>query len=111
MKCLGNNVVIVREQAAADVNGIVLPDSAKKESRRGQIVCVGPDCELNVGDKVLVPLLTMMRVMQTGAFDLEYRGEPALVVKEEDIAVVWTPNDEGYEEKPRPKIVSGLTRG
>jgi len=109
MECLGNNVVIVREKSADVERGIVLPDSAKKESKRGQVVCAGPECKrLKVGDKILVPLLTMMRVMQTGAFDLEYEGEPALVVKEEDVAVVWTSDMEDYEEKPQPRLVTGL---
>jgi co-chaperonin GroES (HSP10) len=75
MKCLHNNVVIVREKSIDQEKGILLPDSAKKESKRGQIICAGPDCkDLKVGDKILVPLLTMMRVMQTARPGCEGRG-------------------------------------
>ncbi|MCP4541709.1 MAG: hypothetical protein GY832_31645 [Chloroflexi bacterium] len=101
--------MLIREKNEAVEKGILLPDSAQKESKRGEIVCVGPDVQtLDVGDRVLVPLLTMMRVMQTGAFDLEHEGEPALVVKEEDVAVVWRRGEEGYEEKPRVGITTSV---
>lgn len=107
MKCLFNNVVIVREKSADTDRGIVLPDSAKKKSNRGEVVCAGPDCRLlDVGDRVLVPLLTMMRVQQTGAFDLMVDGQPALVIKEEDVAVVWDKDDPDYEPKVEPQIVA-----
>ena len=90
MKCLHDNVVLIRGENQTERKGILLPDSAQEESNTGEVICVGPDVkDIKVGDTVLVPLLTFMRVMSTKQVDLFIDGKPALVVKEEDIAVVW----------------------
>jgi len=106
MKCLANNMIIVREKSDAEKNGILLPENARKEKPYGEVICVGPDCKnVAVGDRVLIPLLTLMRMRQTGVCDLEVelvpgKPEPALVVKEEDVAVVWEKDVEGIPCEP-----------
>jgi len=95
MKCLNGNIIIVRGENQSERRGIILPESSQEESNIGEVICIDESITtVAVGDTVLVPLLTMMRVMQTKMFDLTVDGKPALVVKEEDISVVW-PKDEG----------------
>jgi len=94
MKCLSDNIIVIRGENQSERKGILLPDSAQEESNRGEVICIGPDVKsLKVGDTVLVPLLAMMRVKQTGIFDLMVNEKPALVLNESDVAVVW-PQDE-----------------
>jgi len=98
MKCLHNNVVVIQGKKASERKGIILPESAQEEANVGEVLCVGPECkDVKVGDTVLVPLLTMMRVTQTGAFDLTVGEKKALVFKEEDIAVMWPKEDDEPE--------------
>ncbi|MBW2604695.1 MAG: co-chaperone GroES [Deltaproteobacteria bacterium] len=90
MKCMNGNIVIVRGKNQSERKGIILPEAAQEESNVGEIICIDETImSLDVGDTVLVPLLTMMRIRQTGMCDLIVDGKPALVIKEEDIAVVW----------------------
>ena len=94
MNCLHDNIIVVCGENQSERGGILLPDSAQEESNRGEVICIGPDVKsLKVGDTVLVPLLAMMRVKQTGIFDLTIDEKPALVLNESDVAVVW-PQDE-----------------
>jgi len=99
MKCLHDNMVIVREKSDAEKNGILLPEAAREQKLRAEVICIGPGVQhVQVGDKVLIPMLTAMRMRQTGICDLEVeltpgKPEPALVVKEEDVAVVWLKNE------------------
>jgi co-chaperonin GroES (HSP10) len=91
---LGNNLVVVRGAKQGERRGILLPDTAQEESNTAEVIAIGPDVKyIRVGDTILVPMLTYVRVMQTRTFDLtvSVAGEekPALVIKEEDVAVVW----------------------
>ncbi|NOQ21627.1 MAG: hypothetical protein GQ565_03110 [Candidatus Aegiribacteria sp.] len=94
MRCLHDNIVLIRGKNVTERKGILLSDSAQEESNTGEVICIGPDVKsIQVGDTVLVPLLTFMRVMSTKQVDLMVNDKPALVVKEEDIAVVWPQED------------------
>ena len=96
MKCLHDNLVIIRGENQSERKGILLPEGAREESNVGEVICIGPGVQqIDVGDTVLVPLLAMMRVKQTGIFDLMVDEKPALVLRESDVAVVWHKDVEG----------------
>jgi len=90
MKCLHDNLVIIRGENQSERKGILLPEGAQEESNVGEVICIGPGVQhIDVGDTVLVPLLTQMRVIQTKMCDLTADEKPAMVIKEADVAVVW----------------------
>lgn len=94
MKCLGNALVVVQGKKQSERKGILLPDSAQEDSPLGEVIAIGPGVQqIDVGDHVLIPTMTWLRVMNTRKFDLmvEVNGEetPGLVLKEDEIAVVY----------------------
>ena len=90
MKCMNGNIIIVRGENQSERKGILLPESAQEESNIGEVICIDESINtIDVGDTVLVPLLTMMRVRQTHMFDLVVDGKNALVISADDIAVIW----------------------
>ena len=98
MKCLGDNIVVVQGERQTERKGILLPDSVQEDSPNGEVIAIGPEVrDIRVGDTILIPAAVWFRVMQTRKFDLtvEIDGteKPALVLKEEEIAVIW-PKDE-----------------
>jgi co-chaperonin GroES (HSP10) len=90
MKALADFVVVMQGEKATERKGILLPDVAREQSNRAEVVAIGPKVTtIAVGDTVLIPLLTLMRINSTHVCDLMIDDRPALVLKEEDIAVVW----------------------
>jgi co-chaperonin GroES (HSP10) len=90
MKALGEFIVVMQGEKASERKGIFLPDSAQEQSNKAEVIAVGPDVKhIKVGDTILIPLLTLMRVANTHICDLMIDDRPALVLKEEDVAVVW----------------------
>ncbi len=94
MKVLGNNLVVVQGEKQSERKGILLPDTAQEENCRGEVIAIGPGVQtIDVGDSVLIPLTTYARIMRMKAFDfaVTINGEekPAVVIPEDEIAVVW----------------------
>ena len=90
MRALGNYLVVMPGEKASERKGILLPESAQEQSNQAEVVAVGPDVKhIAVGDTILIPMMTMARVAHTQAVDLMIEDKPALVLKEEDVAVVW----------------------
>lgn len=95
MKALSTFVVIQPGEKAKERKGILLPESVQEDPTMATVVAVGPDVTtVAEGDAVLIPLMTQMRLMHSGGVvDFFIDERPALVVKEEDIAVVWPKNE------------------
>jgi len=90
MIALGDYIVAVPGKRQSERKGIVLPESAQQDSPVAEVVAVGDKVENVVpGDHILIPLMTQMRMMQTHVVDFFYDEKPAIVVKEEDVAVIW----------------------
>jgi len=90
MKCLGNSLVVIQGQKQSERKGILLPDSAQENNPLAEVIAIGPGVQcIDVGDHVLIPMTTYVRIMHTGKFDLEIEGKPALVLKEDEIQVVY----------------------
>jgi len=50
----GERVIVKRISEETSAGGIILPDSAKQRSLRGEIVAAGPDCEwVEKGEQVV----------------------------------------------------------
>lgn len=41
IKASGNHVLIIRDEAASEKNGLIVPDNAKKKPNMGKIISVG----------------------------------------------------------------------
>jgi co-chaperonin GroES (HSP10) len=97
MKCLNDFVVAIPGEKETQKKGILLPEGAQEDSPIAEVVAVGgfaeADYGINVGDHILIPLMTQMRLMQTKCCDLMIDDKPAIVVKAEDVAVVWPKED------------------
>lgn len=88
IKPLGNQVVIQRHKSEESVGGIYLPESAKKESKMGTVVAVGPGkkntkgelevSQLKVGDEVLFQTFSGVEMESD-------QGEELLILSEDDI--------------------------
>jgi len=90
MKCLGNNLVVIQGQKQSERRGILLPDSAQEDSPLAEVIAIGPGVQtIDVGDHVLIPMMTWLRVVHASRFDFEVGGKPALVLKEDEVQVVW----------------------
>jgi co-chaperonin GroES (HSP10) len=94
MKVLGNNLVVVQGEKQSERKGILLPDAAQEASNRAEVIAIGPGVQqIDVGDHVLIPLMTLARLAHTHICDLMVNDKPALVLKEDEVAVVWEKDD------------------
>lgn len=90
LKPLGDRVIIKQlEEESTTKSGIIIPDTAKEKSRRGEVLAVG---EGAYDDGKLVPMqvkkgdVVIYREYAGDEFKLE--GEKVLILKEEDIIAV-----------------------
>lgn len=88
---LGDRVIVRRsKEEEATKAGIILPDTAKEKSERGEVIAVGSgkllengtrsSMSVKVGDKVLFK--------KYGPDEIKVDGEEVLVISEEDILAV-----------------------
>lgn len=101
MRCRQDYVVVIQGEKQTERRGIVLPDMAQEDSFKGEVIAVGPDVEdIEIGDHILIPISAYVRVMRTQKFDfsvsIDGEDKPAIVVKAEEIAVVW-PREDGVQ--------------
>lgn len=97
MRALGNYLVVMQGEKAAERKGILLPDTAQETSNKAEVLAVGPDVKnIKVGDTVLIPLMVLVRLSHTQVCDLMIDDKPALVLDANDVAVVW-PAETGEE--------------
>jgi co-chaperonin GroES (HSP10) len=90
MQALQDYIVVMEGEKAKERKGIILPDSAQEHSNKAEVIAVGPDVRMiEVGDTILLPMDTILRVMTTHTADLMIDDKPAFVVKEGDVAVYW----------------------
>jgi chaperonin GroES len=79
--------VVIKPAAAEEKTsgGIIIPDTAKEQPQRGEVIAVGPGKDGNLmtvqkGDTVLYGKYAGQKV--------EFEGEEFLIMREEDILVV-----------------------
>lgn len=90
LKPLGDRVIIKQlEEESITKSGIIIPDTAKEKSRRGEVLAVG---EGAYDDGKLVPMqvekgdVVIYREYAGDEFKLE--GEKVLILKQEDIIAI-----------------------
>jgi chaperonin GroES len=87
IKPLGNRLLVRRSQAQTSKGGIILPDSAQKKPREGEVIAVGPgkidengqleSLTVKVGDHILFG--------EYAGTEVEVENEKYLIVSEEDV--------------------------
>ena len=74
--------------------GIHLPDSAKKETRRGTVVSAGPGVRNKAGD-ALVPMTVKagdeVLYGRYAGSDIEFEGEKYIIMRESEVLARLTP--------------------
>ena len=86
MQPINDRVVIIPADAEETTKGgIIIPDTAKEQPQRGEVVAVGPGKEGNlmtvkVGDLVLYGKYAGQKV--------DFQGQEYLIMREDDILVV-----------------------
>lgn len=86
MRPISDRVVIKPAEAEEKTKGgIIIPDTAKEQPQRGEVVAVGPGKDGNlmtvkVGDIVLYDKYAGQKV--------EFEGEEYLIMREDDVLVI-----------------------
>lgn len=74
---LADRVLVFPDPKEESINGIILPDSARKNPPVGEVVAVGPNCTISVGDKV--------HYGEYSGSPLTYDGKEYLIMRESEI--------------------------
>lgn len=94
IKPLGDRVVVkpLAEESKTK-SGIIIPDTAKEKSHRGEIIAIGDG---KYDDGKLIPMVVKIgdKVLyrEYGGDDIKLDGEAVIVLKEEDIIAVIESN-------------------
>lgn len=84
--------VVVRpmDKEETSAGGIVLPDSAKQQEARGQVVAVGPGKRLDSGEARAVSLKVGDDVVygKYAGTEVEFEGESLKILREDDVVAV-----------------------
>ncbi len=91
IKPLFNNVLVKPLEAETKTaSGIILPDSAKKESQVGEIVAVGPGDVTPKGEKIPMTLKVGQKVMykKWGGNEVKVKDEEWTIIDQKDILAV-----------------------
>jgi chaperonin GroES len=88
---LFNNVLVKPAEAEEKtVGGIILPDSAKKESQIGIIMAVGPGDVTPKGDKIPMVLKVGQKVMykKWGGNEVKVGNEDWTIIEQKDVLAI-----------------------
>jgi chaperonin GroES len=90
LKPLGDRVIIKHlEEEAKTKSGIIIPDTAKEKSRRGEVLATG---EGAYEDGKLVPMQVkvgdVVIYREYAGDELKVEGEKVLILKQEDIIAI-----------------------
>jgi len=91
IKPLFNNVLVKPLEAETKTaSGIILPDSAKKESQVGEIVAVGPGDVTPKGEKIPMTLKVGQKVMykKWGGNEVKVKDKEWTIIDQKDILAV-----------------------
>lgn len=91
IKPLFNNVLVKPLEAETKTaSGIILPDSAKKESQVGEIVAVGPGDVTPKGEKIPMTLKVGQKVMykKWGGNEVKVGDQEWTIIDQKDILAI-----------------------
>ncbi len=83
LKATNNNVLVVRDKSTSELNGLFIPDEAKKKTHKGEIKTVGN----LVSDKLITEGKTAIFNKSAG-FEISENGIDYLVLTQIDIIAI-----------------------
>ena len=91
LKPLSDHVIVKAiEEDSTTKSGIVLPDSAKEKSQKGEVIAVGPGKLLDNGQRAAMEVQVGNKVLfaKYGPNEVNVDGEDYLILTESDIYAV-----------------------
>lgn len=86
----GNVLVKPLEAETKTAGGIILPDSAKKESQAGEVMAVGPGEVTPKGEKIPMTIKVGQKVMykKWGGNEVRVENEEWTIIEQKDILAI-----------------------
>ncbi len=91
LKPLGDRVIVeIIDEPQTTASGIVLPDTAKEKSQRGNVIAVGPGRMLDNGERAALEVNEGDTVMfaKYGGTEVTLDGKDLMILQERDIIAV-----------------------
>ena len=91
LKPLGDRVIVeIIDEPQTTASGIVLPDTAKEKSQRGNVIAVGPGRVLDNGERAALEVNEGDTVMfaKYGGTEVTLDGKDLMILQERDIIAV-----------------------
>ena len=91
LKPLGDRVIVeIIDEPQTTASGIVLPDTAKEKSQRGNVIAVGPGRVLDNGERSALEVNEGDTVMfaKYGGTEVTLDGKDLMILQERDIIAV-----------------------
>ena len=91
LKPLGDRVIVeIIDEPQTTASGIVLPDTAKEKSQRGNVIAVGPGRMLDNGERASLEVNEGDTVMfaKYGGTEVTLDGKDLMILQERDIIAV-----------------------
>ncbi len=91
LKPLGDRVIVeIIDEPQTTASGIVLPDTAKEKSQRGNVIAVGPGRMLDSGERAALEVNEGDTVMfaKYGGTEVTLDGKDLMILQERDIIAV-----------------------
>ena len=91
LKPLGDRVIVeIVDEPQTTLSGIVLPDTAKEKSQRGEVIAVGPGRVLDNGNRAALEVSEGDTVMfaKYGGTEVTLDGKDLMILQERDIIAV-----------------------
>lgn len=89
-------VVEVFSQEETSAGGVIIPSTAQEKPQRGRVLAVGPGARNGDGEYMPIPLNVGDEIVfsKYGGTDVESEGEEYLIIRESDVLVLITHEDE-----------------
>jgi chaperonin GroES len=86
----GNVLVKPLEAETKTASGIILPDTAKKESQEGEVIAVGPGDTTPKGEKIPMTIKVGQKVMykKWGGNEIKVGNEEWTIIEQKDILAI-----------------------
>jgi chaperonin GroES len=90
IKPLGARIVVKREEAKTTRGGILLPESAQKKPKAGEVMAVGPGTTDDKGNVLALDVKVGDQVLFSSYAGTEYKANDSdyLILSEEDVLAI-----------------------
>lgn len=91
LKPLGNRILLEPESLPEQINGILIPESAKKTNLAGTVLSVGPGKKL--ADGTIIPMEVKVgdhiHYANFAGNEIKINGKTLIILKEEDVLGIY----------------------